>query len=180
MSVVPFSYPHRHLHLPNVLLTSSMPIVALACLPSHCRHISKLLPASSCPLIPSNLLCEMPNSTTSLRGNVPFAGDAANIFAAVSDFSPQRTALIIDPPRKGCDENFIDQLLTFKAQTVVYVSCNVHTQARDVGMILKRSENEAERNGGRYVLESLRGFDLFPQTAHVESIAVLRLIQATD
>ena len=104
------------------------------------------------------------------------AGDAANIFAAVPEFSPRHTALIIDPPRKGCDENFINQLLTFRAQTVVYVSCNVHTQARDVGMILKRSENEAEQNGGRmYVLESLRGFDLFPQTAHVESVAVLRL-----
>jgi tRNA (uracil-5-)-methyltransferase len=109
------------------------------------------------------------------------AGDAANIFAAVPEFSPQRTALIIDPPRKGCDENFIDQLLTFKAQTVVYVSCNVHTQARDVGMILKRSEKQAEQNGGRkYVLESLRGFDLFPQTAHVESVAVLRLLRPAD
>lgn len=104
------------------------------------------------------------------------AGDAANIFAAVPEFPPQHTALIVDPPRKGCDVNFIDQLLTFRAQTVVYVSCNVHTQARDVGMILTRSEKEAEQNGGRkYVLESLRGFDLFPQTAHVESVAVLRV-----
>jgi tRNA (uracil-5-)-methyltransferase len=71
--------------------------------------------------------------------------------------------------------------LTFRAKTVVYVSCNVHTQARDVGMILKRSEQEAEQNGGRkYILESLRGFDLFPQTSHVESVAVLRLLQSSD
>jgi tRNA (uracil-5-)-methyltransferase len=109
------------------------------------------------------------------------AGDAADIFAAVSEFPPDHTALIIDPPRKGCDENFINQLLTFRANTVVYVSCNVHTQARDVGMILKRSEHEANRNGvKKYVLESLRGFDLFPQTAHVESVAVLRLHQPSD
>jgi tRNA (uracil-5-)-methyltransferase len=106
------------------------------------------------------------------------AGDAANIFAAVPEFPPEHTALIIDPPRKGCDENFIEQLLAFKAKTVVYVSCNVHTQARDVGMIVKRSE-KAQAEGGavaKYVLKSLRGFDLFPQTAHVESVAVLQLV----
>jgi tRNA (uracil-5-)-methyltransferase len=101
------------------------------------------------------------------------AGDAANIFADVGDFPRDRTALIIDPPRKGCDGNFIDQLLAFRCRTVVYVSCNVHTQARDVGIIIKRSDGQG--SGGRYVLESLRGLDLFPQTAHVESVAVLRL-----
>lgn len=107
------------------------------------------------------------------------SGDAANIFAAVPEFPAERTALIIDPPRKGCDENFIEQLLAFKARTVVYVSCNVHTQARDVGMIVKRSESRTQTEGGtaaKYVLRSLRGFDLFPQTAHVESVAVLQLV----
>jgi tRNA (uracil-5-)-methyltransferase len=102
------------------------------------------------------------------------AGDAADIFAAVAEFPPDKTVLVIDPPRKGCDENFIRQLLAFRPQTAVYVSCNVHTQARDVGAILKATENEEA--GRRYVLESVRGFDLFPQTAHVESVAVLRLV----
>jgi tRNA (uracil-5-)-methyltransferase len=106
------------------------------------------------------------------------AGDAAQIFSAVADFPPDRTALVVDPPRKGCDEAFIRQLLGFRAQTIVYVSCNVHTQARDVGQIISWSaEKEVEGKGkGKYVLESLRGFDLFPQTAHVESVAVLRLV----
>ncbi|KAL7285892.1 hypothetical protein ACG7TL_001003 [Trametes sanguinea] len=104
------------------------------------------------------------------------AGDAANIFDTVQDFPRARTALVIDPPRKGTDERFIDQMLAFGAGTVVYVSCNVHTQARDVGMILRKSEERAKEGGGKkYVLESLRGLDLFPQTAHVEAIAVLRL-----
>jgi tRNA (uracil-5-)-methyltransferase len=106
------------------------------------------------------------------------AGDAAQIFDAVGDFPPARTALIIDPPRKGCDEAFVRQLLAFRPQTVVYVSCNVHTQARDVGQIVSWSADEVAqgKTGGKYVLESLRGFDLFPQTAHVESVAVLRLV----
>ncbi|KAH8111434.1 tRNA methyltransferase [Phellopilus nigrolimitatus] len=113
------------------------------------------------------------------EGKVTFrAGDAAHIFAAVPDFPPITTAVIIDPPRKGCDENFLDQLLAFRSTTVVYVSCNVHTQARDVGILLKKSASQVEKGEktGKYVLESVRGFDLFPQTAHVESVAVLRLV----
>ncbi|KAF5386601.1 hypothetical protein D9615_002019 [Tricholomella constricta] len=102
------------------------------------------------------------------------AGDAAAIFETVGEFPPDKTALLIDPPRKGCDDNFIQQLLAFRCKTVVYVSCNVHTQARDVGKILKATENEEA--GRKYILESVRGFDLFPQTAHVESVAVLRLV----
>ncbi|EJD04514.1 S-adenosyl-L-methionine-dependent methyltransferase [Fomitiporia mediterranea MF3/22] len=112
-------------------------------------------------------------------GRVTFrTGDAAHIFASVPDFPPSSTAVIIDPPRKGCDENFLDQLLAFRSTTVVYVSCNVHTQARDVGILLRKSAAEVEKGEktGKYVLESVRGFDLFPQTAHVESVAVLRLI----
>ncbi|KLO17542.1 S-adenosyl-L-methionine-dependent methyltransferase, partial [Schizopora paradoxa] len=110
------------------------------------------------------------------EGKVTFrAGDAAHIFQSVPDFPASETAVIIDPPRKGCDENFIDQLLGFRSTTVVYVSCNVHTQARDVGMLLRKSEGDGRH--GKYVLESVRGFDLFPQTSHVESVAVLRLVE---
>ena len=107
------------------------------------------------------------------------AGDAANIFATVQEFPRKQTALIIDPPRKGTDARFVEQMVAFGAGTVVYVSCNVHTQARDVGMMLAQSAAHAQTEAGagrRYVLESLCGLDLFPQTAHVEAIAVLRLV----
>ena len=54
------------------------------------------------------------------------------------------------------------------------MGCNVHTHARDVGSILRVTEgSEVEK---KYALESMRGFDLFPQTAHVESVAVLRRV----
>ncbi|CAA7266427.1 unnamed protein product [Cyclocybe aegerita] len=101
------------------------------------------------------------------------SGEAQNIFAAVRDFPPERTIVVIDPPRKGCDELFLKQLLDFRCNAVVYVSCNVHSQARDIGEIVRRTERDGE--GRRYRMESLRGFDLFPQTAHVESVALLRL-----
>ena len=101
------------------------------------------------------------------------SGTAANIFSTVRSFPRDRTVVVIDPPRKGCDGDFLGQLLRFRPATIVYVSCNVHSQAIDVGHILKATASEPE--GKRYRLERLRGFDLFPQTAHVESVALLKL-----
>ena len=85
------------------------------------------------------------------------AGKAEAIFASVLGvFPPERTAVVIDPPRRGCDEAFILQLVKLAPRTVVYVSCNVHTQARDVGSILRKDP--------AYKVLSIRGADLFPQT----------------
>ncbi|KAG5364165.1 tRNA (uracil(54)-C(5))-methyltransferase [Yarrowia sp. E02] len=91
-------------------------------------------------------------------------GKAENIFKDL-DCDPAQTCMIIDPPRKGTDEAFIDQLVNFRPQRLVYVSCNVHTQARDVAYLLKKCPD--------YKVESIRGFDFFPQTKHVEGVAVL-------
>ncbi|KAI9787197.1 MAG: tRNA(m5U54)methyltransferase [Geoglossum umbratile] len=93
------------------------------------------------------------------------AADAPALFADIT-FPAAETAVVIDPPRKGCDEGFLKQLVAYAPRRIVYVSCNVHTQARDVGFLMREDED--------YVLESVRGFDFFPQTGHVESIAVLK------
>lgn len=95
-------------------------------------------------------------------------GDAAKIFDTVKDFPADDTVLLMDPPRKGSDDVFLNQVRAFKPRVVVYVSCNVHTQARDLGKLV---------GDGMYRVESIRGFDLFPQTAHVESVAILTLAQ---
>jgi tRNA (uracil-5-)-methyltransferase len=79
---------------------------------------------------------------------------------------------VIDPPRKGCDPLFLSQLLAFGPATIIYVSCNVHTQARDIGYIVSESNKEGKKDG--YVIESLRAADLFAMTHHSEGIAVLR------
>ncbi|KAK0924422.1 tRNA(m5U54)methyltransferase [Friedmanniomyces endolithicus] len=123
------------------------------------------------------------NSTTFL------AADANDLFASIphsssspddaASFAPEETVVVIDPPRKGCDAGFIRQLLRFGPARVVYVSCNVHTQARDVGWLVGDGESGlADEEGlpvkGLYEIESLRGFDFFPMTGHVEGVAVLR------
>lgn len=100
------------------------------------------------------------------------AADANALFDSVSSdkFPPAETVVVIDPPRKGCDEGFIRQLMRYAPARVCYVSCNVHTQARDVGMLVT---GFGDVEGG-YEIESLRGFDFFPQTGHVEGVAMLR------
>ncbi|EKD15236.1 tRNA (uracil-5-)-methyltransferase [Drepanopeziza brunnea f. sp. 'multigermtubi' MB_m1] len=96
------------------------------------------------------------------------AADAPELFKSVT-YPRDETVVVLDPPRKGCDESFLSQLLSFGPRRVVYVSCNVHTQARDVGVMVRGLEN----GGTRYRIESLRGFDFFPQTGHVEGVCVL-------
>jgi tRNA (uracil-5-)-methyltransferase len=102
------------------------------------------------------------------------AADASKLFKSVT-YPKDETVVVIDPPRKGCDEDFLNQLLKFGPKRVVYVSCNVHTQARDVGVLVKGAAN-----GTKYTIESLRGFDFFPQTGHVEGVAVLNRVDASE
>ncbi|KAH8899716.1 S-adenosyl-L-methionine-dependent methyltransferase [Thozetella sp. PMI_491] len=114
------------------------------------------------------------------------AADAPELFKSVAAYDADETVVILDPPRKGCDASFLRQLLQFAPRRVLYVSCNVHTQARDVG-VLVRGEVEDVENGGdakaggkgvRYEIESIRGFDFFPQTGHVEGVAVLNRVDS--
>ncbi|KAL5116741.1 tRNA(m5U54)methyltransferase [Pleosporales sp. CAS-2024a] len=103
------------------------------------------------------------------------AADAARLFASIRS-PPDETVVVIDPPRKGCDESFLRQLLAYAPKRVLYVSCNVHTQARDVGLLVGGIEGVDGGFGagqGCYRIESLRGFDFFPMTGHVEGVAVL-------
>lgn len=90
------------------------------------------------------------------------AGDAAAIFAGL-DFPAADTAVIIDPPRKGCDESFLNQLFAFGPRTVVYVSCDPATQMRDLRHFLAAG----------YQLTAVQPFDLFPQTRHLECVITL-------
>ncbi len=91
------------------------------------------------------------------------AGDAAAIFAGV-DFPPAETTVVIDPPRKGCDEPFLRQLFSFGPRAVVYVSCDPATQMRDLGHFLAAG----------YALTAVQPFDLFPQTRHLECVITLK------
>ena len=72
--------------------------------------------------------------------------------------------VIVDPPRKGCDSQVIECLLQMQPAKIVYISCKPATLARDLKILV---------NSGFYRLSFIRSADFFPQTTHVESVAIL-------
>lgn len=71
--------------------------------------------------------------------------------------------VILDPPRKGLEKEFSIFLSRLDIGRIIYVSCNPTTLARDIRIL----------ESGNFILKHLKGFDLFPQTAHIEYVAVL-------
>ena len=71
--------------------------------------------------------------------------------------------IVVDPPRKGCDEICLDTMLLMKPERIVYVSCDSATLARDLKILAD----------GGYELKKVRAFDNFPQTTHVETVCLL-------
>jgi 23S rRNA (uracil1939-C5)-methyltransferase/tRNA (uracil-5-)-methyltransferase len=90
------------------------------------------------------------------------SGDASTLFSGL-EFPGDDTAVVIDPPRKGCDEAFLGQLFSFKPRAVVYVSCDPATQMRDLKVFLAAG----------YAVSAVQPFDLFPQTRHLECVVTL-------
>jgi 23S rRNA (uracil1939-C5)-methyltransferase len=91
-------------------------------------------------------------------------GDAGEIL--LKDFvETQRhvDVLILDPPRTGCDPALLSGLVKLKPARIVYISCNPATQARDIRHLLDHG----------FTLISLKPYDMFPQTAHIEVVALL-------
>lgn len=112
-----------------------------------------------------------PGAVTAARANAERNGitnvrfvvaDAARIFAEL-DFPGADAAVVVDPPRKGCGPAFLDQLVAFAPITIVYVSCNPVSLAADL--------THLQRAG--YTATRVQPFDMFPQTRHVETVAVL-------
>ena len=91
------------------------------------------------------------------------AADAGAHLRELAASSKKVDAVFMDPPRSGSDERFLDALATLAPKRIVYISCNPETQARDVGMLVKIG----------YRLRELQPVDMFPQTKHVECVALL-------
>jgi tRNA/tmRNA/rRNA uracil-C5-methylase (TrmA/RlmC/RlmD family) len=81
-------------------------------------------------------------------------------------FSAERTTVIIDPPRRGCQPSAIDMLREQRPAQVIYVSCHPATLARDLNLLCA---------DGVYELKRVTPLDMFPQTQHVECVADIRL-----
>ena len=92
-----------------------------------------------------------------------FCGDCPKIVKELVANGVGADVVIVDPPRKGCDDSLLDLIKTISPKKVVYVSCNSATLARDVDILSQYG----------YKLKKLSAVDMFPQTAHVECVALL-------
>jgi len=72
--------------------------------------------------------------------------------------------IVVDPPRKGCEKSLLDMFIEAAPNRIVYVSCDSATLARDLKILSE----------GGYEVEVVQPVDLFPQTVHVECVALLR------
>jgi 23S rRNA (uracil1939-C5)-methyltransferase len=72
---------------------------------------------------------------------------------------------IVDPPRSGLNPKFLQQLIGLRPPRIVYVSCNPATQARDIVLLSEAG----------YRTEKIQPVDMFPHTAHIESVALLAM-----
>ena len=77
--------------------------------------------------------------------------------------------IVVDPPRKGCDEKCLETMLAMRPERIVYVSCDSATLARDLKILCE----------GGYELKRVRAVDQFGQTVHVETVVKLSLKKDT-
>ncbi len=92
-----------------------------------------------------------------------YAGDCAEVVDKLMANGIKANVVVVDPPRKGCDADLLKLINNISPERLVYVSCNSATLARDI--------EELKQYG--YKLKKVTAVDLFPQTPHIESVALI-------
>lgn len=92
------------------------------------------------------------------------SGRAENEFSALVASISGLDAVIIDPPREGCDRRLLSQLSASRARKIIYVSCDLATLCRDLRHLAAAG----------YALDAVQPVDMFPHTAHLETVVCLR------
>lgn len=98
-----------------------------------------------------------------------FAGAAEDIVPKLYAKELQADVVVIDPPRKGCDEKVLDTIVKMQPERVVYVSCNPSTLARDLKYLNERGYQTIE----------VQPVDMFPHTAHVECCVRIQRVKSS-
>ena len=96
--------------------------------------------------------------------NVTFeVGKSETVIPRLIEEGIRPNVIVVDPPRKGCDIVLLDAMIKAKPERIVYVSCDSATLARDVAILVD----------GGYALDVVQPVDMFPQTSHVECVALM-------
>lgn len=100
--------------------------------------------------------------TNNIENLINICGDCATIIPQIIN-EQKNSIVVLDPPRKGVEKCIIDALINANTQKIIYVSCDPATLSRDVKLLTDSG----------YMLKFINAYDMFPQTAHVESLACL-------
>lgn len=101
--------------------------------------------------------------------NISFVcADASDYMVGLAKEGVGVDVVLMDPPRDGSDERFLDSLLKLKPERVVYVSCGPYALARDLEFLTRH---------GQYRVEQMVGVDLFPHTYHVETVVLITRVK---
>lgn len=92
------------------------------------------------------------------------AGDTAELLEELADNREQVDIVVLNPPRKGCDESALRRVAALAPEKLIYVSCSPESLARDLAFL----------SGHGYTCSEIQPVDMFPQTMHVENIALLK------
>lgn len=92
-----------------------------------------------------------------------YCDDAGNFMEAMAEEGEKADVVFMDPPRSGSSRKFINSMLKMSPETIVYISCNPETLARDLVYITK----------GGYKVKKITPVDMFPHTNHIETVAKL-------
>lgn len=104
------------------------------------------------------------NAKINNMDNVEFyVGKAEEVVPKMYKEGKRANVVVIDPPRKGCDEKVLDTIVSMEPDRVVYVSCNPSTLARDLAYLNERG----------YKCHEIQPVDMFPHSVHVENVAWL-------
>ncbi|MFH5974757.1 23S rRNA (uracil(1939)-C(5))-methyltransferase RlmD [Clostridium perfringens] len=92
-----------------------------------------------------------------------FVGESEVVIPDLINKGVKADVVVVDPPRKGCDKKLLDAITNINAKKIVYVSCDPSTLGRDLKVL--------EENG--YKTLEVQPVDMFPNTAHIENVALL-------
>ncbi|PNZ27056.1 RNA methyltransferase, TrmA family [Staphylococcus petrasii] len=113
-------------------------------------------------VVPSAIKDAKQNATLNGFDNTTFVcGKAEEVIIEWKQQGIKPDVVMVDPPRKGCDETFLQTLLALNPKRIVYISCNPSTQQRDAQIL-----------ASSYDLKEITPVDMFPQTTHIETVAL--------
>ncbi|WP_159648428.1 23S rRNA (uracil(1939)-C(5))-methyltransferase RlmD [Erysipelothrix aquatica] len=112
-------------------------------------------------IVEEAVIVAVKNAEINEISNISFI--AGDVIEGIKELSLKPDVVVVDPPRKGLESSFINDVIALKPEKIAYVSCNPATLVRDLKPFVSAG----------YSIDSVQPVDMFPQTTHIESIVLL-------